>query len=135
MENLKLKEELSPQFYDDLVKYGFIQDAAEMIYSPALINIDITDLKKFEKGKIVGTISQVFTNLEEDYKLNIVENEEPNACLMQISSNESLRLVDVDTLIDKLRTKFASLDNIIFGSSINDISNGHYKVRALLMKL
>ena len=134
MINFKLKNELTPEFYNDLVKYGFIEDAEDIVYSPAIININIEDLKSLEKGEIVGIISQTFSDLNEDYNVLITNKCEPNSCIFHISSNENVKLEDVNILLDKLRNKF-NLENIIFGTSVSNIKDGHYKVRALLMKM
>lgn len=130
--NIDLKELLPEKFYNDIVKCNFLEDIREMVLFPAMINLDIDDLKQLSKGEVVGTISQVFTDLDVDYNINLISDKVPAACLVNMTSGTNMSLKSVNILIDKLRDKYKDL-SIIFGTRINNEYGESIKVQVLLV--
>ena len=83
---MDLKEVFNDKFYNDLVKCDFLKDIEELISSQGIINIDLDDFVKISNGsEIVGSISQVFDNLDDEFIINRISDKIPTDCVFSIS--------------------------------------------------
>ena len=128
---MNLKEEFNEKFLNDLVRCDFLKDVEEIISSNGGINIDLNDFKSFSDGEIIGSISQSFNNLDEEYIINKSSDNLPTVCIFNISSSHPLRLDEEDILLQRLRGLYPNIE-IIFGTNPNKDVN--IKVQALLIK-
>ena len=128
---MNLKEEFNEKFLNDLVRCDFLKDVEEIISSNGGINIDLNDFKSFSDGEIIGSISQSFNNLDEEYIINKISDNLPTVCIFNISSSHPLRLDEEDILLQRLRGLYPNIE-IIFGTNLNKDVN--IKVQALLIK-
>jgi len=128
---MNLKEEFNEKFLNDLVRCDFLKDVEEIISSNGGINIDLNDFKSFSDGEIIGSISQSFNNLDEEYIINKISDNLPTVCIFNISSSHPLRLDEEDILLQRLRGLYPNIE-IIFGTNPNKDVN--IKVQALLIK-
>jgi len=128
---MNLKEEFNEKFLNDLVRCDFLKDVEEIISSNGGINIDLNDFKSFSDGEIIGSISQSFNNLDEEYIINKISDNLPTVCIFNISSSHSLRMDEEEILLQRLRGLYPNIE-IIFGTNLNKDVN--IKVQALLIK-
>lgn len=128
---MNLKEEFNEKFFNDLVRCDFLKDVEEIISSNGGIKIDLNDFKSFSDGEIIGSISQSFNNLDEEYIINKISDDLPTVCIFNLSSNHSLRLDEEEILLQRLRGLYPNIE-IIFGTNLNKDVN--IKVHALLIK-
>ncbi len=130
---MNLKEIFNDKFYDDLVKCNFLKDIEEILTIPGMISIDLDDFVKISDGsEIVGSISQYFETLDEDYIISRISNKVPTDSIIYFSSDNNLNLKDVDKLIDKLRKQFSNDVSIVFGATIDPRIKNKIRVQALL---
>ncbi len=127
---IDLKEELGSK-YDDLLKCDFIKDIEDILSNEGLINIDFHDIKAVCKGEIIGAISAVIEDLDDELKINRISDKEPNGCLLNVTSSMNLRLQDIDKIIGKIK-KLGSDLSFIYGTYIDNNYDGKYKIQALL---
>lgn len=127
---IDLKEELGSK-YDDLLKCDFIKDIEDILSNEGLINIDFHDIKAVCKGEIIGSISAVIEDLDDELKINRISDKEPNGCLLNVTSSMNLRLQDIDIIIGKIK-KLGSDLSFIYGTYIDNNYDGKYKIQALL---
>ena len=128
---MNLKEEFNEKLLNDWVRCDFLKDVEEIISSNGGINIDLNDFKSFSDGEIIGSISQSFNNLDEEYIINKISDNLPTVCIFNISSSHPLRLDEEDILLQRLRGLYPNIE-IIFGTNPNKDVN--IKVQALLIK-
>jgi len=129
---LDLKEVFNDKFYNDLVKCDFLKDIEELISSQGIINIDLEDFVKISNGsEIVGSISQVFDNLDDEFIISRINDRIPTDCVFNITSGTDIKLTQVDVLLDKLRKLYPDI-SIVFGTNIIDEMGSQIKVQALL---
>lgn len=129
---MNLKEVFNDKFYNDLVKCDFLKDIEELISSQGIINIDLDDFVKISNGsEIVGSISQVFDNLDDEFIINRISDKIPTDCVFNITGGTDIRLTVVDKLLDKLRVLYPDI-SIIFGTNIIEEMGSQIKVQALL---
>lgn len=130
-EKINLKEALPTKFYNELAQCDFLKDLDEIVNGDSIINIDIYDIKVISASRLVGTISQCFKDLKDDYNIKLISDEEPTDCIFCITGNKEIRLAEVNNLLDKLRDIYPNL-NIIFGTKIDENFNLGIKVQAIL---
>ena len=129
---MNLKEVFNDKFYNDLVKCDFLKDIEELISGQGIINIDLDDFVKISNGsEIVGSISQVFDNLDDEFIINRISGKIPTDCVFNITGETNLKLTVVDKLLDKLRGLYPDI-SIIFGTNIIEEMGSQMKVQALL---
>ena len=129
---MDLKEVFNDKFYNDLVKCDFLKDIEELISSQGIINIDLEDFVKISNGsEIVGSISQVFDNLDDEFIISRINDRIPTDCVFNITSGTDIKLTQVDVLLDKLRKLYPDI-SIVFGTNIIDEMGSQIKVQALL---
>ena len=129
---LNLKEFFNDKFYNDLVKCDFLKDIEELISGHGIINIDLEDFVKISNGsEIVGSISQVFDNLDDEFIISRINDKIPTDCVFNITGETNLKLTVVDKLLDKLRGLYPDI-SIIFGTNIIEEMGSQIKVQALL---
>ncbi len=125
-----LKKELGSK-YDDLLRCDFIKDIEDILSNEGLINIDFHDIKAVCKGEIIGAISAVIEDLDDELEINRISDKEPNGCLLNVTSSMNLRLQDIDIIISKIK-KLGSDLSFIYGTYIDNNYDGKYKIQALL---
>lgn len=127
---IDLKEELGSK-YDDLLRCDFIKDIEDILSNEGLINIDFHDIKAVCKGEIIGAISAVIEDLDDELKINRISDKKPNGCLLNVTSSMNLRLQDIDKIIGRIK-KLGSDLSFIYGTNIDNNYDGKYKIQALL---
>ena len=127
---IDLKAELGSK-YDDLLRCDFIKDIEDILSNEGLINIDFHDIKAVCKGEIIGAISAVIEDLDDELEINRISDKEPNGCLLNVTSSMNLRLQDIDKIIGKIK-KLGSDLSFIYGTYIDNNYDGKYKIQALL---
>ena len=127
---IDLKAELGSK-YDDLLRCDFIKDIEDILSNEGLINIDFHDIKAVCKGEIIGAISAVIEDLDDELEINRISDKEPNGCLLNVTSSMNLRLQDIDKIIGKIK-KLGSDLSFIYGTNIDNNYDGKYKIQALL---
>lgn len=126
----ELKKEFSQKFYDGIVKLGFLSDLNEIVNENGLINIDLNDIKQLASGELVGVISQESNDFEEVFEMNRLNDLNPTNCILNIITDISISLSDVDKIVKNIRSIDENL-NIIYGCRLVDNLKYKYKIQAI----
>ena len=124
-------KDINDNFIIKMKECGFYDDLLEIITKDGLIDISVDDIKGFENDEIIGFISTSFNDINTNININLLANEKPNRCLLNISGKSSLRLDEIDKIISKVKNKYDDID-ITFGAIMDDNLKTNFKVQALL---
>ncbi len=124
-------KDINDNFISKMKECGFYDDLLEIITKDGLIDISVDDIKGFENDEIIGFISTSFDDINTNININLLANEKPNRCLLNINGKSSLRLDEIDKIISKVKNKYDDID-ITFGAIMDDNLKTNFKVQALL---
>ena len=124
------KKELGKK-YDEIVKLGFLKDLEEMVSNEGIISIELEDIKKVLSCDIVGTISEIIDDPNQELKMNRLSNSMPTDCIVNFIGSKDITIVQISEVIENIRKLMSSDINILYGVMVNEGLGNKLKIQAL----